>query len=305
MTLEPDPHVSMTRPHAAERFRQTYWLFCQECCASVAERFRGYAAARFVPAGVGRRSVRQEHLVRAAERVASGWTPPLSTPVEAREPLTVAWVCAPPRPGSGRHKKILQMVCALESAGHTCIVMSMTGTGEVARRLPRGHPRLVDMGWQSRCATRRRDRRCARDRPDSVENGVHGSCLTGQRETVLSPAGLRAGLLRRRKPITARKGCASPRFPWRDSRVVAITPFAAQLRNGRKPIHFDFPCDLDHFGVERSQDPMRTGIYLFRVASAYPPGLAARRGSVRPSRGRRPGRGHPPIRHYRRPTAPP
>ncbi|WP_120339199.1 glycosyltransferase family 1 protein [Cryobacterium soli] len=37
-------------------------------------------------------------------------------------PLTVGWVCTPPKPGSGGHTTLFRMVEALEAAGHRCVI---------------------------------------------------------------------------------------------------------------------------------------------------------------------------------------
>jgi glycosyltransferase involved in cell wall biosynthesis len=61
-------------------------------------------------------------LERAAEIAASGWILPPPLPAEPGEPLTVAWVSAPPGPGSGGHTTMFRLISALERAGHCCIL---------------------------------------------------------------------------------------------------------------------------------------------------------------------------------------
>ena len=77
---------------------------------------------RISPPGSGRFPIARDDLERAAEIAANGWT--LPAPLEAMpgEPLTIAWVCAPPGPGSGGHTTMFRLVSALEQAGHRCIL---------------------------------------------------------------------------------------------------------------------------------------------------------------------------------------
>ena len=109
-------------PSLADRLAQTRRLLHSEGPAGIAMRLRDRASNRLAPAGYGRLPIAREDLVRAAEIAAAGWVLPPSVPASPGEPLTVAWVCVPPGPGSGGHTTMFRMVAALEDAGHRCIV---------------------------------------------------------------------------------------------------------------------------------------------------------------------------------------
>jgi O-antigen biosynthesis protein len=112
----------MSRPGPIDRIRQTRRLLRSEGSAGVAARLATRVISRVAPPGSGRLPVEREDMVRAGEIAATGWVLPEPLPVVPGEPLTIAWVCAPPGPGSGGHTTMFRLVSALEQAGHTCIV---------------------------------------------------------------------------------------------------------------------------------------------------------------------------------------
>jgi O-antigen biosynthesis protein len=112
----------VSRPGVTDRIRQTRRLLRSEGYAGVAMRLLERATSRVSPPGQGRLPVSRDDLVRAAEIASSGWTLPPPLPAGPGEPLTVAWVCAPPGEGSGGHTTMFRLIAALEDAGHTCIV---------------------------------------------------------------------------------------------------------------------------------------------------------------------------------------
>ncbi|MEV4277866.1 rhamnosyltransferase WsaF family glycosyltransferase [Actinoplanes xinjiangensis] len=58
-------------------------------------------------------------------------------------PLTVGWLCTPPRPGSGGHTTLFRMVEGLEAAGHQCVLyIHDVFHGELAR-----HEAVIRDGW--------------------------------------------------------------------------------------------------------------------------------------------------------------
>lgn len=58
-------------------------------------------------------------------------------------PLTVGWICTPPRPGSGGHTTLFRMVEGLEAAGHRCVLyIHDVFHGELAR-----HEQVIRDGW--------------------------------------------------------------------------------------------------------------------------------------------------------------
>ena len=112
----------MSRPTVIQRVRQTRSLLRSEGTAGVAERIATRVVNRVTPPGSARLPVSRADLLRAGEIAAAGWNLPPALPLAPGEPMTVAWVCAPPGPGSGGHTTMFRMVAALERAGHTCIV---------------------------------------------------------------------------------------------------------------------------------------------------------------------------------------
>lgn len=108
------------------------------------------------PAAVTRRLVRRAGLalgtaslefplqpgdVTDAER-AQAWVPAeRSTPSESG--ATVAWVMAPPGPGSGGHTTIFRMIAALEAAGHRCLIALYDRWGGQVSR----HERTIRDHW--------------------------------------------------------------------------------------------------------------------------------------------------------------
>ncbi|MFI5005717.1 MAG: hypothetical protein ACHQE6_11970, partial [Solirubrobacterales bacterium] len=89
----------MSRPTVLDRARQTRVLLRREGYAGVAARLLERTSRWISPAGEGRLLVAREDLVRAAEIAAGGWRLPPPLPLRAGEPLSVAWVCAPPGEG--------------------------------------------------------------------------------------------------------------------------------------------------------------------------------------------------------------
>lgn len=112
----------MRRPSAVDRVRQAGRLVRSEGYDGVAARLAKRVSNGLSPPGTASLPIARPDLLRAAEIAASGWTLPPPLPARVREPLTVAWVCAPPGPGSGGHTTMFRLVSALEQAGHTCVV---------------------------------------------------------------------------------------------------------------------------------------------------------------------------------------
>jgi glycosyltransferase involved in cell wall biosynthesis len=105
-----------------ERLRQTRRLLRTEGYAGVAARLADRVTNRIAPPGTTRLPVERADLERAARIAAAGWELPPPLAVEPGEPLTIAWVCAPPAPGSGGHTTMFRLVSAFEQAGHRCIL---------------------------------------------------------------------------------------------------------------------------------------------------------------------------------------
>jgi O-antigen biosynthesis protein len=110
----------LSRLGPAARIRQTRRLLQSEGHRGVADRVVKRVANRLSPPGSEPLPVARADLERAAAIAASGWKLPEPLPVSPGEPLSVAWVCSPPGPGSGGHTTMFRLVSALEKAGHRC-----------------------------------------------------------------------------------------------------------------------------------------------------------------------------------------
>jgi glycosyltransferase involved in cell wall biosynthesis len=105
-----------------DRVRQTRRLLATEGCTGVATRLAGRVANHISPPGSDRIPISRADLERAAAIAAAGWRLPPPLPAEPGAPLTIAWVCTPPAPGSGGHTTMLRLMSALERSGHRCIL---------------------------------------------------------------------------------------------------------------------------------------------------------------------------------------
>lgn len=92
-----------------------------EGLGAMADRLRTRLARRIQPANQPL-LVPMSIFERAAEWSASSWDLPAPLPRPEGQPLSVAWICTPPPPGSGGHTTIFRMVRALERAGHRCTI---------------------------------------------------------------------------------------------------------------------------------------------------------------------------------------
>jgi hypothetical protein len=110
----------VSRPSPADRLRQTGRLLRSEGYSGVTARVLERLLHRLAPMGERSLPIAREDLVRAAEIASSGWKLPPPLSYRAGEPMSVAWVCAPPGAGSGGHTTMFRLASALERAGHTC-----------------------------------------------------------------------------------------------------------------------------------------------------------------------------------------
>lgn len=262
---------------ALDRLRQTRRLLRAEGWAGVTARLRRRAARRIAPPGSGPLPVPGEQLVRAAEIASSGWRLPPALPARPGQPLTVAWVCAPPGPGSGGHTTMFRMVSALERAGHTCIVYlddRHGGSLDTQRQGIRSWWPWVDAE--------------IRDAAAGIED-AHAIFATAWETayTVLASRakGMRFYLVQDFEPAFYPAGSeallaeATYRFGFHG--VTAGGWLSQLLRRdyGMAADHFDFGCDLDRYALDRSQDGKRTGVCFFSRPDtprrAFPLGVAA------------------------------
>jgi len=111
-----------TQVSLLDRVRQTRRLVRSEGLPGVSLRVRRRLADRLLPAGSQPLPLADESFDGACRAETSGWTYPGPLKQPPGAPLTVAWVCAPPGPGSGGHTTMFRLVAALERAGHRCVI---------------------------------------------------------------------------------------------------------------------------------------------------------------------------------------
>jgi glycosyltransferase involved in cell wall biosynthesis len=117
-----DKTTAVGGPRLADRVRQTSRLLRSEGYEGISARIAQRIANRLSPPGTASMPVTIEDLERAAQIADSGWVLPAALPAEPGERLTIAWLSAPPGPGSGGHTTMFRLIAALEQAGHRCIL---------------------------------------------------------------------------------------------------------------------------------------------------------------------------------------
>jgi O-antigen biosynthesis protein len=251
----------MSAAGPVDRIRQTRRLLRSEGYAGVSARLRRRAADRIAPAQTGRLPVPKDQLVRAAEIASSGWVLPPGLPALPGEPLTVAWVCSPPGPGSGGHTTMFRMVSALERAGHTCVVYLDDRHGGSLER----HTEGIRTWWPWVEAE-------VRHVEDGIEDAhaIFATAWDTAYTVLASPAkGLRFYLVQDFEPAFHPAGSdallaeATYRFGFHG--VTAGRWLAERLRRdyGMAADHFDFGCDLERYALDRSASAARTGVCFF------------------------------------------
>ena len=253
----------MSDPSVVERLRQTRRLLRSEGSAGVIGRIRARAADAIMPPGRAPLPVAREDLTRAAEVAAAGWALPGPAPLAPGAPLTVAWVCVPPRSGSGGHTTMFRMAAALERAGHTCVIYLHDRHGWSLDQ----HERTIRAWWPWLRAD-------VRDLADGIEDAhaVFASAWQTVYPVLASPAlGVRCYFVQDFEPAFVPAGSeallaeATYRFGFHG--VTAGGWLAEKLRRdyGMAADHFDFGCDLDHYALDRSLDGERerTGVCYY------------------------------------------
>ena len=260
----------MTAPTAGERIRQTVRLLRSEGSAGVARRLLDRAASR-LPASTTYRGIAidREDLLRVAEITRSGAPQAWSLPADHDGPLTVAWVCFAPSEGSGGHTTMFRMVSALQQAGHRCIVYLRDDHGWSIDQ----HRRTIRRSWPAVRAE-------IRDLADGIEDAdaIFATAWQTAYSVLASPAtGARLYFVQDFEPDFYAAGSeallaeATYRFGFHG--VTAGAWLAQRLRGdyGMPADHFDFGCDLDAYGLDRTAgaDGARDGIcYYCRPAAA-------------------------------------
>ena len=251
----------MSGPNAIERVRQTRRLLRSEGCGGVAARLAGRVANRLAPPGGGRPPVTRADLVRAQEIAASGWILPPPLPVAPGEPLTVAWMCAPPGPGSGGHTTMFRLIAGLEHAGHRCILYLRDNHGWSLEQ----HVERIRAWWPGVRAE-------VRDAAGGIEDAhaIFATAWETAYPVLASPArGARLYLVQDFEPSFYPAGSeallaeATYRFGFHG--VTAGRWLALRLRRDYDMAaeHFDFGRDLQ-YALDPSIEPARrTGVCLY------------------------------------------
>ena len=242
----------MSRPSKVERGRQLRRLLRTEGPSGVAARLLTRATDALAPAGYGSLPVDRDDLVRGSEIAAGGWALPEPAPWSPGEPLTVAWVCGPAGEGSGGHTTIFRMAAALERRGHTCVIYIKDRHGWEVEQ----HRRTIRTWWPWLKAE-------VRDFAAGVEDS-HAVLATSWETAypvLASPAkGARLYFVQDFEPSFHPAGSesllAEATYGFGFHGVTAGPWLADVLRrdHGMAADHFDFGCDLDKYGIDRSPD---------------------------------------------------
>jgi O-antigen biosynthesis protein len=251
----------MSGPSPIQRVRQTRRLLRSEGYAGVAGRMAHRVANRILAPGSERLPVTREDMLRAQEIAASGWILPPPLPVTAGEPLTVAWLCAPPGPGSGGHTTMFRLMAGLERAGHHCVLYLRDNHGWSLDQ----HVERIRTWWPWLHAE-------VRDAADGIEDAhaIFATAWETAYPVLASPArGTRFYLVQDFEPSFYPAGSeallaeATYRFGFHG--VTAGRWLADLLRRdyGMPGDHFEFGRDLG-YALDPSLDPARrTGVCLY------------------------------------------
>ena len=249
----------MSHPTALERVSQTRRLLRSEGCAGIAARLLDRASRWASPYGNERLRVSRDDLVAAAEVAASGGKLPPPLPLRRDERLKVAWNCVPPGEGAGGFTTMFRIASTLERAGHECVVYLHDRHGWSLEQ----HKRTFRAWWPSLQAE-------IRDAADGIDDAhaIFATSWETAYPVLASPArGVRFYFVQDLEPLFYAAGSealladATYRFGFH-----GVTPgrwLAQRLEQdyGMAADHFDFGCDLNHYGLEAGNE--RTGVCLY------------------------------------------
>lgn len=200
-------------------------------------------------------------LERAAEIAASGWILPPPLPSEPGSPLSIAWVTAPPGPGSGGHTTMFRLISALERAGHRCILYLCDRHGWALER----HEQRIRSWWPWVEAE-------VRDVADGIED-AHAIFATGWETAypvLASPArGKRFYLVQDFEPYFYAAGSesllaeATYRFGFHGVTAGRWLAPLLEREYGMSADHFDFGRDLTYALDSSISAAERTGICFY------------------------------------------
>jgi hypothetical protein len=251
----------MSAPGPVDRLRQTRRLLRSEGPSGVAGRVAARVASRVAPPGSAPVPVSREDLRRAGEIAASGWRLPPPLPVVPGRPLTVAWLCSPPGPGSGGHTTMFRLVAALEQAGHRCIVYLRDSHGWSLHQ----HVERIRGWWPWVQAE-------VRDAAGGIEDAhaIFATAWETAYPVLASPAkGVRFYLVQDYEPAFHPAGSeallaeATYRFGFHGVTAGAWLAQLVRRQYGMAADHFDFGRDLA-YALDPTVDPgARTGVCFY------------------------------------------
>jgi glycosyltransferase involved in cell wall biosynthesis len=249
----------MRRATAVERGQQVFRLLRSEGPGGVASRTRNRIALAISPPYDWRLSVSREDMARTAEIAAQGWTLPPPLPYRPGEPLTVAWVCVPPGPGSGGFTTMFRIAGAVERAGHRCVFYLHDRHGWSLKQ----HQRTIREWWPWLRAE-------IRGASEGIEDAhaIFASSWETAYPVLTTPArGARFYLVQDFEPWFYPAGSdamlaeATYGFGFHG---ICAGRWLARLLNERYAMqtdHFDFGCDLSRYGLV--EGVARTGVCMF------------------------------------------
>lgn len=258
----------MSAPTATERVRQTVRLLRSEGSAGIARRLLDRAADRLPSPTYRSIAIDREDLLRVADIIRAGELDTWKDEPGRGGPLTVAWVCFAPSEGSGGHTTMFRMVRALEQAGHRCIIYLRDEHGWSIDQ----HRRTIRRGWPAVEAE-------VRDLASGIEDADAIFATAWQTAyTVLASRarGARLYFVQDFEPAFYAAGSeallaeATYRFGFHGVTAGAWLTQRLRREYGMGADYFDFGCDLDAYGVDRSTgaDAERNGICYYCRPSA-------------------------------------
>jgi hypothetical protein len=251
----------VSRPGPLGRVRQARRLIEADGASAIVERLANRAAQKLTPQGTVRLPVSREDLVRAGEIAADGWRLPAPLPAAPGAPLTVAWVCAPPGPGSGGHRTMFRMVHALEQAGHTCILYLVDRHGWDIEQ----HRVTIRTVWPELAAE-------VRDARAGIEDAhaIFATDWASAYPVLASPArGARLYFVQDFEPWFYPQGSeallaeATYRFGFHGVTAGAWLSTLLARDYGMNADHFDFGCDLGRYSLGATTSSERTGVCYY------------------------------------------
>ena len=251
----------MSGHNPLRRVLQARRLLEMEGAMGIRARVADRVAKKICPPGNGRLPIWKSDLERAAEIAAGGWILPPPLDVRPGEPLTVAWVCTTPGPGSGGHTTMFRMVSALEQAGHRCILYLREEDGwDIAQ-----HAAIIRSWWPWVKAD-------IRSVADGIEDAhaIFATAWETAYPVLVSPArGKRFYLVQDFEPSFYPAGSASlladATYRFGFHHVTAGRWLAEMLRRDydARADHFDFGRDLT-YDLDGSVGPQqRTGVTFY------------------------------------------